>query len=116
MRLGGLIIFFFLGWIAVALWGFVRAKERSTDAMQTAAYIVAYPIAVLVALEAKPLPAVAATVLVMAGIPWLMAGVHLAKILKDPSQSTPGTFAGLPAKLWVWGIVLSVGVGLIGSR
>lgn len=116
MRSGGLIIIFFFGWIIVALWSFVRARERSTDATQTAAYIISYPVAVLGALEAKPLPMVMATVLVMAGIPWLMAGLHLAKILKDPSQSKPGTFAGLPGKLWGWGIVLSVGVGLIGSR
>ena len=113
MRSSGLIVLFFLAWIIAALWNFVKAKERSTDAKQTAAYIIGYPVAVVLALEEKPLPMVAATLLVMAGLPWLLAGIHLGKVLKDPSQSKPGEFIGLPATFWLWGIGLSVAIPIV---
>jgi hypothetical protein len=116
MRGGGLFILFFLGWIIFALWGFFRANETSIDAKQTAAYIVGYPFAFVLALEEKPLPFFVATLLVMAGLPWLMAGLHLSKILKDPSASKPGTFVGLPANLWWWGVGLSLAIPVVAGR
>ncbi len=117
MRSGGLIILFFVVWIVTALRNFVRAKETSMDAKQTAAYIVGYPIAVLLALEERPLPMVAATILVMAGLPWLLAGIHLGEALKGPTASKPGEFIGLPAQFWFWGIGLSIAVPLVfGAR
>lgn len=113
MRSGGFIILFFVAWIVAALWKFARAKETSTDAKQTAAYIVCYPIVAVLALEERPLPMVAATILVMAGLPWLLAGIHLGKALNAPSASKPREFIGLPAKLWLLGIGLSVAIPLV---
>lgn len=116
MHGGGLLIFFFLGWIIFALAGFIRAKEPSADAKRTAAYIVAYPIVFILALEEKPLPFFAATLLVMGGIPWLIAGLHLGKALKVSSATASGTFIGLPAKLWWWGLGLSLLIPVVTGR
>jgi len=113
MRSGGLIILFFVAWIVAALWNFARTKETSADAKQTAAYIVGYPIVVVLALEERPFPMIAATILIMAGLPWLLAGIHLSKVLKEPSTSKPGEFIGLPAKFWLWGIGLSAAIPLV---
>lgn len=95
------------------LYQFARIREKSADAIQTTAYIVGYPICVLLFSEYKPIEPALAVPLVMAGWPWLLAGVHLNDIIKDPTAIKQDELVGFPKKLWIWGAVISVAIGAI---
>ena len=113
MRSGGFIIVVFILWMAVGLWAFARTRNKSSAAVQAALYLVSYPAALALLFVHRPVHATIAVPLIMAGIPWLLAGSHLQKVVADPSAATPGTFVGLPLSLWGWGLALSIGVGAI---
>ena len=113
MRTGGLFIVILLAWLVAGLWAFSKAKIKSTAAVHAALYIVSYPALMALFVQFKPMSPVIAVPLVMAGIPWLLAGSHLQKVSADSSAAKPGELLGLPLKLWGWGLVLSVGVGLL---
>lgn len=113
MRSGGLIILVFLVWMIVGLWAFAKTKSKSSAAVQAALYIVSYPAIIVLFVQLKPVPLVIAIPLVMAGVPWLLAGSHLQKVSADPSAAKPGEFIGLPLKLWGWGLALSIGIGAL---
>ena len=113
MRSGGLIIFVLFAWMAAGLWAFFKTRTKSAAAIQTALYLVSYPAVLALVFNLKPMHPVIAVPLVIAGIPWLLAGVHLQKVIADPSWAKSGEFVGLPLKFWAWGLVLSVGVGAL---
>lgn len=113
MRSGGLIVLVFLAWMIAGLWAFAKTKSKSAAAVQAALYIVSYPAVIALLVQLKPIPPVVAVPLIMAGIPWLLAGSHLQKVAADSSAAKPGEFIGLPLKLWGWGLALSIGVGVL---
>lgn len=113
MRTGGLFILVLLAWLVAGLWAFAKTKNKCTAAVQTALYIVSYPALMVLFFQFKPVSPVIAVPLVMAGIPWLLAGSHLQQVSANPSAAKPGEFLGLPRKLWGWGLLLSVGIGLL---
>ena len=113
MRSGGLIIIVFIAWMAVGLWAFAKTKTKSAAAVRVTLYLVSYPVALVLLAQFRPVHPVIAVPLIMAGIPWLLAGSHLQKVVADPSAAKPGEMIGLPLKLWGWGFVLSVGIGLL---
>ena len=113
MRSGGIFILVLIAWMLMGLWAFSKARNKSKDAIQTATFIVVYPIALVVLFQLKPMPPVIALPLVMCGIPWLGAGSHLKKVTADPSATRPGDFIGLPYKFWGWGLFLSVAIGVL---
>lgn len=113
MRSGGLIIVVFLVWMGSALYAFLKTPNPGGEAKQTAAFIVAYPLLLWWMLESRPVAPIIAIPVIMAGIPWLLSGSHLAKALKSSYPSKPGEFVGLPLSYWWWGLGLSVGTALI---
>ena len=46
-------------------------------------------------------------------LPWIVAGIHLNEIVKDPDIAKDNEFVGFPYGFWIWGGVLSVIVGVI---
>jgi hypothetical protein len=82
--------------------GYKAIMSQLADA--TAGYILCYPMAMFLAFQNKPVPAAIITPLIMAGVPWLLAEVHLDKVLKDPEASKPGEFIGLPGSYWPFGL------------
>lgn len=113
MSLGALIILLPLAAFVYGLYQFVRAEEKTRDAMQTTAYIVLYPIVVYLLWRGGPVPAWVTAPVVMAGLPWIVAGIHLNEIVKDPAIAKPNEFVGFPYRFWIWGGVLAVVVGVI---
>lgn len=113
MRSGGLIIVVFLVWMGSALYAFFKTPNPGSEAKQTAAFIVAYPLLVWWMLESRPVAPVITIPVIMAGIPWLLSGNHLAKVLKSSYLPKPGEFVGLPLSYWWWGLGLSVGIALM---
>mgnify|MGYP003628452207 CR=1 FL=1 len=106
MRGGIILIFGF--WLLSGLWAYLKTRNHSTDATITALFIVSYPMVMIFAFQFKPLPSILVMPLIVSGIPWLLAGIHLNKILKDPSQSRLGEFVGFSAKYWGWLLGVSV--------
>src|SRR5690348_8723281 len=111
MRSGGLIVVVFIAWMAMGLWAFLKTRKKSIAAIQAALFLVSYPAIMALVLNFKPLHPAVAVPLVMLSVPWLFAGIHLQKVVADPSTAKPNEFVGFPLKFWAWGLALSVGVG-----
>jgi len=113
MSFGALLILLPLIALIYGLYQFIRAQTKTRDAVQTTAYIVLYPIVVYLLWRTGPVPAWVAAPVVMAGLPWIVAGIHLNEIVKDPAIAKDNEFVGFPYGFWIWGGVLAVIVGLI---
>lgn len=112
MIYGGLILLCLVISLVYSLYQFFRAGEKTIDAAQTAVYVVIYPFFVYVIWRAWPVPLWLLLPVVVAGIPWLVAGIHLNEIVKDPTLIRDDQFVGFPYTFWLWGVVLSVALGL----
>ncbi|ADJ29351.1 hypothetical protein [Nitrosococcus watsonii] len=90
-----LLALIFLFWLAAELYGFFKTKNKSPEATRTVAYILGYPLlAVYVASGSLP-PAAIVFPVALGGVFWLLAGMHLKKVLEGEYLSTPGTFIGI---------------------
>lgn len=103
-------MFYWRDWLLV--YGLLL-RQKCAAAVHAALFIVRYPALMVLLFQLKPVPPIIIAPLVMSGIPWLLAGSHLQQVLADPSAAKPGEFLGLPFKFWGWGLLLSVGVGLL---
>jgi len=107
--------------LIAALWGigavaaFVRTRDKSPDARLTAAYILLWPVLVIILLLNEPVPMWIAVPAMFGFIPWLMAGPHLWQILQDPAQARPDEIMGIPRPYWAWGGLGAVLLGIIFS-
>lgn len=105
--------------LIAALWGlaavllFVRTRETTLDARLTAAFIILWPAWVVVLLFNEPVPMLIAVPTMFAFIPWLMAGPHLWRILRDPSLAQPDEIMGIPKAYWAWGGLGAILLGLL---
>ena len=113
MSFGALLILLPLIALVYGLYQFIRAEKKTRDAVQTTAYIVLYPIVVYLLWRTGSVPAWVAAPVVMAGLPWIVAGIHLNEIVKDPDIAKDNEFVGFPYGFWIWGGLLAVIVGLI---
>jgi hypothetical protein len=100
-------------WGIVAVLAFAQTSERSSDAKLTAAYIVLWPVLVVILLLNEPVPMWLAVPAVFGFIPWLMAGPHLWAVLKDPAQTRPDEVVGIPRAYWVWGGLGAILLGIV---
>jgi hypothetical protein len=107
--------------LIAALWGiasvaaFMRTRDKSPDARLTAAYILLWPILVVVLLLNEPVPMWIAVPTMFGFIPWLMAGPHLWEILRDPQKSRQDEIMGIPKPYWAWGGLGAVLLGIVFS-
>jgi hypothetical protein len=46
-------------------------------------------------------------------IPWLMAGPHLWRILRDPTQIKADEVMGIPRPYWLWGGLGALLLGIL---
>jgi hypothetical protein len=105
--------------LIAAVWGvgavvaFLATRERSPDAKLTALYILGYPALVVALLLAQPVPLWVAVPAAFGFIPWLMAGPHLWRILRDPGAIRPDEVIGIPRAYWVWGGLGALLLGLL---
>lgn len=113
MSVGLLLVLLPLVALAYGLYQFIRAEEKSRDAIQTTAYIIVYPVVVYLAWRSGSVPSWLAWPVVVAGLPWIVAGIHLNEIVKDPTVVKDNEFVGFPYRFWIWGGVLSVALGLL---
>jgi hypothetical protein len=113
MSFGGLLFLFFLGSLCYGVYQFVRAREKTREAVQTTFYIVLYPVVVYFVFREGPTPAWLAAPVVVAGLPWLVAGIHLNEIVKDPTLVRRNEFVGFPHRFWIWGGILSAALGAL---
>lgn len=113
MVAAGLFIFVLLGALVYGIFQFVRAEKRTWEAAQTIIYIVVYPVVVYLAWLARPLPAWVVMPIVVAGLPWVVAGIHLNEIVKDPSVAKDNELVGFSYRFWIWGGAVAVVLGLI---
>lgn len=111
MVYGALLLLLLLSALVYALYQFAQAEEKSRAAIQATVYIIAYPAVALAAWAAGPLPAWITAPLVLAGLPWIVAGIYLNEIVNDPSIVRENQFVGFPYRFWVWGGVLAVLIG-----
>lgn len=111
MSFGGLLLLFFLGSLCYGVYQFARAREKTPEALQTTAYIVMYPVVVYFVFRDGPTPAWLAWPVIVAGLPWLVAGIHLNEIVKDPTLVRDNEFVGFPRGFWLWGVALSAVFG-----
>lgn len=113
MSFGGLLFLFFLGSLCYGVYQFARAKEKTREASQATTYIVLYPVIVYFVFRGEATPAWLAAPVILAGLPWLVAGIHLNEIVKDPTLVRSNEFVGFPYRFWIWGGVLSAGLGAL---
>lgn len=113
MIYGALLVLLFLIALVYGLYQFARAAEKSRDAVQTTVYIILYPVVAYLLWHWRPMPAWVVAPVVMAGIPWLVAGIHLNEIVKDPSLAKEHEIVGFPRGFWIWGMALAVIIGLL---
>ncbi|ABA57044.1 hypothetical protein [Nitrosococcus oceani] len=107
-----LLTLIFLFWLAGGLYGFLKTKNKSPEAKRTVAYILGYPLlAVYVASDGLP-PAAIVFPVGLGGVFWLLAGMHLQKVLEGEYPPTPGTFIGLSIKYCLGGVL---GAFLLGA-
>lgn len=105
--------------LAAALWGlgavqaFFKTREKSLDAKRTAAFILLWPILVLILVLNEPVPMIIAVPVLFAFIPWLMAGAHLWHILQDPGAERPDEIMGIPRAYWSWGGLGAILLGIL---
>jgi hypothetical protein len=105
--------------LIAALWGvasvlaFARTRDKSLDAKMTAFFIVFYPALVVVLLLNEPVPMLLAIPTAFGLIPWLLAGPHLGKILKEPARRNDSEVMGIPKAYWLWGGLGSLLLGLL---
>lgn len=102
-------------WGAVSIIAFVRTRDKPVDAKLTAAYILAYPVVAVGVFLNEPVPLWLAVPVVFGFLPWLMAGPHLGRILRQPAVIDPNEIIGIPRAYWVWGGLGSIALGLIFS-
>lgn len=112
MSFGGLLLLVLLGTLGYGVFQFLRAGSKSREAVQTTVYIILYPVAAYAAWVNKP-PAWLAVPVIAAGLPWLVAGIHLNEIVKDPGLARSDQFVGFPYRFWLWGGALSVLLGVL---
>lgn len=113
MAYGALLLLLLLSALVYALYQFARAEEKSRAAVQATVYIIAYPAVALAAWLAGPLPAWITAPLVLAGLPWIVAGIYLNEIVKNPGIVRENHFVGFPYRFWVWGGALAVLLGYL---
>lgn len=113
MGTSGFFLLFLLGSMIYGGYVYFHAEYKTHDATQTLVFIVFYPFLLFVAFSFRPLAAWIAVPLIMMGIPWLFAGIYLSKVVKDPSITRHGEFAGFPLKTWAVIMGLSLALGLI---
>ncbi|QBQ54247.1 hypothetical protein [Nitrosococcus wardiae] len=98
-----LLTLLFLFWLAAELYDFFKTKHKSTEAKRTVAYIFGYPLLTAYVVSHGLPPAAILFPVALGGVAWLLAGMHLRKVLEGEYQSTPGTFIGIPIKYWFGG-------------
>lgn len=104
-----------------ALWGiaavlaFLRARDKSPDARLTAAYILLYPVLVVVLFLNEPVPLWIGVPAMFGLVPWILAGPHLWKLARDPSAERPDEIMGIPKAYWYWGGIGAILLGLVFS-
>lgn len=113
MGSSGLFLLFLLGTLVYALLQYARAKKRTTDATQTALFIVLYPVLLFFTFSNKPVAPWIAVPVVMMIAPWLLAGVHLNKVVENPAVTRQGDFVGVPGSFWLIGAALAVVMGFL---
>jgi hypothetical protein len=113
MAYAALLLLVLMSALVYALYQFARTRERSRAAVQATVYIVAYPLVVLVAWLAWPLPAWITAPLALAGLPWIVSGIYLNEIVKDPTVARDDQFVGFPYGFWIWGGAVAVLVGYL---
>lgn len=113
MGFGVLFIVLVLIATAYGLFQFFRAETKTRQAIETTAYIILYPAVVYVAWRSGPAPAWIVAPLILAGLPWIVAGIHLNEIVKDPGLARDNEFVGFPRGFWIWGGALAVLIGLL---
>lgn len=102
-----------------ALWGlaavgaFLLAQDQTTDAKLTAAYILGYPMWVVVLWLNEPVPMWMGVPAMFGLIPWILAGPHLWALVRNPTPARPGELMGIPKAYWVWGGIGSLLLGLL---
>lgn len=108
--------------VAVAvLWGiaavlvFARTREKTLDAKLTAAYILLWPLLVVVLVLNEPVPMWVAVPAMFGFIPWLMAGPHLWRVLHNTEEYHPDEVMGIPKGYWTWGGLGAVLLGILFS-
>ncbi|MGE5155277.1 MAG: hypothetical protein ACM3ST_14855 [Bdellovibrio bacteriovorus] len=105
--------------LIAALWGiaavlaFARTADKSLDARLTAAYILLWPVLAVALFLNEPVPLWLGVPTLFGFLPWLLAGPHLAAILRDPSLTRPDEIIGIPKAYWLWGSMGSVLLGLV---
>jgi len=100
-------------WAAGALVAFLKTREKPLDAKITAAYLVAWPAALVLMYINQPVPLWLGVPIFFGFIPWFLAGPHLWGILKDPSRIKADEVAGIPIGYWKWGGLGAVLLGLL---
>ncbi|NKN31725.1 hypothetical protein [Marichromatium bheemlicum] len=110
MRL--IIIAIVAGWALVALALAWRVRAHDVEARVSAAYFVLWPMAAVSLLLQAPVPGVIALPMTLGFLPWFLAGPHLWGRLRRGVPAAPATFIGLSHRVWGWGILLSMLLGL----
>jgi len=113
MGFGALLGVLVLASLVYGVYQFVRAEKKTPEAMQTTAYIVLYPVVVYMMWRTGYGPPWLVAPVATAGIPWIVAGIHLNEIVKDPTLVRDNEFVGFPFGFWIWGGLLSLAAGLL---
>ncbi len=105
--------------LLAALWGilsvlaFAVTRKHTRDARFTAAYIVLYPVLAVVLFLNDPVPLWLAVPAAFGFVPWLMAGSHLWRSLKDPAAVREDELMGIPRAYWLWGGAGAIALGIL---
>ncbi|AHF04490.1 hypothetical protein MARPU_12020 [Marichromatium purpuratum 984] len=110
MRL--IIIAIVSGWVLVALALAVRVRVCDLEARLSAAYFVFWPVAAISLLLQAPVPGVIALPALLGFLPWFLSGPYLWARLRRGAPAMPEAFIGIAFRVWGWGILLSMLLGL----
>jgi hypothetical protein len=105
--------------LIAALWGIAgvlalaRTRDKPLDARLTAGFILAYPVLVVVLLLNAPVPLWVSVPAVFGFIPWLMAGLHLRRLLGDPGSVRADELICISKVHWLWGGLSALLLGLL---
>ncbi len=113
MRL--VIVLIAAAWGIASVLAFAKARHRSADARLTAFYILAYPVLAVGLFLNEPVPMWLAVPAVFGFLPWLLAGPHLGRILRDPGAIRADEVMGIPKAYWLWGGAGAFALGLLFS-
>lgn len=109
----------FLLILVVAAWGsslvlaVANTWDKGLDAQLTAAYLLFWPVVAIVLFLNEPAPSWLVLPTAFGFVPWLVAGPHLAALLKDSAAARPNTLIGIRRAYWLWGSAAALLIGIV---